>query len=275
MDFNTAKVGFLGAGNMACAIAGGLVAKGIVPAANIAASDISPDALKAFAEATEGGQGFSSNVELAKRSDIIVFATKPFHSAGVCDEIKDVITADKLIVTICAGLPTKMYEKRLGSTTRVVRVMPNTPALVQLGSTGVSGGANATDEDVKTVMKMFEAVGVTVNVREDQLDLITGLTGSGPAYFFRVAEALIEAGVELGLEEDKAILMVKQLLYGSGKLAATSPQSLTQLRKNVTTKGGTTEAGLKQLEEGDLSEVIFNCVKAATDRSVEFSKLGD
>lgn len=275
MNFTTAKIGFLGAGNMASAIAGGLVTKGLVAPANIMASDISPEALVKFSAATQGGRTCNSNTELAAKSDIIIFATKPFHATDVCDEIQPNMTTDKLVVSICAGLPTKMFERRLGEGIHVVRVMPNTPALVGLGSTAVAGGSYTTESDIRIVEKIFEAVGVAVAVREDQLDLITGLTGSGPAYFFRFAELMIETGVSMGLEEQKAELLVRQLMYGAGKLGGTSPMSLTQLRQAVTTKGGTTEAGLRELEEGDLGELVQACVAAATKRSEEFSKLGD
>lgn len=273
MNIKTAKVGFLGAGNMARAIAGGLVDKEIVLSANIAASDISDDALKAFEQATRGGMGVSSNVDLVKQSDIIVFAVKPYHAGDVCAAIKDAVSKDKLIVTICAGLTTESYEKKLGEGIRVVRVMPNTPALVGLGSTAIAGGKYATPEDVKTVELMFKAVGVTISVTEDKLDLVTGFTGSGPAYFFYFAEAMIEAAVSMGLDMEQATTMATQLMYGAGKLAMDSPLSLSQLRRNVTTPNGTTEAGLKQFEEGDMKELVFNCIKAATDRSTELSKL--
>ena len=275
MNIASARIGFLGAGNMASAIAGGLVTKGLVGSDRIAASDIAEAALENFARVTCGGSKYRSNLELAQNSDIIIFATKPFYAADVCDEIKAAVDPSKLIVSICAGLPTKLFERKFGEGIRVVRVMPNTPALVGLGSTGVAGGSYATEEDVATVMAIFEAVGIAVSVSEDQLDLVTGLTGSGPAYFFRFAELLIDAGVNMGLEPKKAEVLVRQLMHGAGKLGGESPLSLAQLRQAVTTKGGTTEAGLKQLEEGDLAELVELCVKAATKRSEEFSKLGE
>lgn len=266
------RVGFLGAGNMARAIAGGLVRAGLVRPEDIVASDVVPEALAGFAAAVPGAVACQGNVELVQSANVVVFATKPYHVGDVCDEIRAAVSESKLVVSICAGVPTSLFEARVGDGVRVVRVMPNTPALVGLGSTAVSGGRWATADDVALVVRMFEGVGVAVAVDESLLDVVTGLSGSGPAYFFRFAEHLIEAGVELGLDEPTATILVRQLMHGAGKMGGESPMTLAALRQMVTTKGGTTEAGLRQLEEGDLSELVLDCVRAATRRSEEFSR---
>ena len=191
--------------------------------------------------------------------------------AEVCTEIAPASTSAKLFVSICAGIRTSFIEERLGPQVRVARVMPNTPALVGLGASGVAGGAWASEADVEFVAGLFRAVGVAVVVPEAQMDLVTGLTGSGPAYLFRFAEALIDAAVAQGMDAEVAELLVRQLVLGAGKLAAESRQPLHELRAIVTTKGGTTEAGLRALEEGGFEAAIRDCVARATSRGAELS----
>jgi pyrroline-5-carboxylate reductase len=150
--------------------------------------------------------------------------------------------------------------------------MPNTPALIGCGAAAVAAGSHATPEDMELVCRIFDSVGKSVRLKEDLFDLVTGLTGSGPAYVFRFTEALIDAAVELGMPKDAALTLVLQMVYGSSRMAIESDRTLVELRQAVTTKGGTTEAGLKVLEEGEFPALIRDCVEAATKRSAEFSK---
>ncbi len=265
------RVGFLGAGNMARAIAAGLVGKGIVPAKQILASDISEHQREEFHRLT-GAPAIASNADVVRQSDVLIFAVKPFHVGAVCEEIRPFVESRHLIVSICAGIPTQFYESRLASQTRVVRVMPNTPALIGAGATAVAAGKFVSPQDVETVLELFRSVGVAVQLPEEQLDLITGLSGSGPAYVFFFAEAMIEAAVKLGLERNAAELLVKQTLYGASRLALESERSLEALREAVTTKGGTTEAGLRTLESHDFANIIYECIAAATRRSAELAQ---
>lgn len=274
MHLASKRVGFLGAGNMARAIAAGLIGKGIVPVENILASDVSEPQRKEFRHLT-GASVTPSNAEVMQRCDVVVFAVKPFHVAAVCEEIRSCVKPRHLFVSICAGIPTEFYESRLGADVRVVRVMPNTPALIGAGATAVARGKFASPEDVATVLELFRAVGVAVELPEDKLDLVTGLSGSGPAYVFFFAEAMIEAAVKLGLEQSAAEFLVKQTLYGASRLALESQKSLRDLRDAVTTKGGTTEAGLRSLESRDFVNVIYECIAAATRRSAELARSHD
>lgn len=263
------KIGFIGSGNMAGAIARGIVKSGLVKAENVIVSDA--DAAKAEELAKEiGGFAALTNRDLAKQADIIILATKPFHVVDVCQEIRDLLNVDRnVIVSICAGISTQTMEVALDGNYRVVRVMPNTPALIGCGSAGICGGKFASDEDLQITRSIFDSVGVSVILSEDKLDLVTGLTGSGPAYVFRFMEALIQAGQDLGLTKEETELLVPTMVLGATRLAVESKKPLHELRDAVTTKGGTTAAGLKALEEGDFFELVHDCVAAATHRSKE------
>lgn len=265
------KFGFIGAGNMARAIINGMTESHLIFSPQAVASDVSPEQLEALEQITQATLA-RDNADLVKSTDVVFFAVKPHQVGEVCDQIRPHIRPEQLFVSVCAGIPTSLVEQRLGGEVRVVRVMPNTPALIGCGSAAVAGGKNATREDVELVLQIFNAIGIAYELPEEKLDLMTGLTGSGPAYVFYFTEALISAGIELGLPEKAAGELVKQMVYGAARMAKESDQPLHELRQAVTTKGGTTEAGLRQLEEGDLRELIHNCVEAATRRSAEMSK---
>lgn len=265
------KIGFIGSGNMARAIAVGLIRKGIVQPSQLYAADISQDQRDEFEKLTTA-RSCSSNLEVAQWADLVILAVKPFHVAAVCEEIRGHIRADQLIISICAGITTQVIAQHLGEKARVVRVMPNTPALIGCGATAVSRGPAATPDDVECALELFGAVGVALELDENYLDLVTGLSGSGPAYLFYFAEALIAAAQELGLERQAATILVKHTLYGASRLALESERSLEELRAAVTTKGGTTEAGLRALEQHHFFDVVKQCVAAATHRSAELSQ---
>jgi pyrroline-5-carboxylate reductase len=270
-SLETKRIGFIGAGNMARAIAGGLVRKGIVPAERIVASDVSEEQRREF-ERIVGAPTAESNRDVVRRADIVIFAVKPFQVADVCAGIQSDLDARHLFVSICAGVTTAFIEQRLGAAVRVVRVMPNLPALIGCGAAAVAAGSHATHDDVANVLDLFSAVGVAVELPEDKLDLVTGLSGSGPAYVFYFAECLIDAAEKLGLPRDAATLLVKQTVYGAARLALESEQSLAQLRTAVTTKGGTTEAGLRALDANGFARALEECVAAATQRSAELAQ---
>ncbi len=271
MNLQTKKIGFIGAGNMARAIAGGIIRKGIVAAENVIASDISAEQRAEFERAT-GAKTVPSNVEVTTASEVIVLAVKPFHVAAVCEEIRSFLQTHQLILSICAGITTGFLQQHLTPQARVIRAMPNTPALISCGATAVSGGLHATRADIQTALELFKAVGVAIELPEDKLDLVTGLSGSGPAYVFYFAEALISAAEKLGLGRAEAELLVKHTLFGAARLALESERSLPELRAAVTTKGGTTEAGLRALDEFGFARAIEECVAAATRRSRELAQ---
>lgn len=264
-------IGFIGAGNMARAILSGMLNAGLIEAKQAIVSDVSAEQLEAIGKLT-GARLAKSNSEVVGAADVVIIATKPYHVGAVCEEVRAQTRSGQLFVSICAGIPTTLIEERLGGNARVIRVMPNTPALIGCGAAAVAAGAHATAEDVELVCRIFDSVGKSVRLGEEQLDLVTGLTGSGPAYVFRFTEAMIEAAVELGMPKDAALTLVLQTVYGASRMAIESGKPLVELRQAVTTKGGTTEAGLKVLEEGEFGALIRDCVEAATKRSAELSK---
>ena len=270
------KIGFIGAGNMARAILGGAVRTGIVTPETTLAADPAAEQTARIASET-GCRVAADNAQVARECDLIIFATKPHQVAAICEEIRPFTRPDQLFVSICAGVRTATIAAALRGKTapqdepRVVRVMPNTPALIGRGAAAVAGGAAATADDVALVARLFDAVGKAVVVPEEQLDAVTGLSGSGPAYVFRFIEALVDAGIDAGLAPDDAAILARQTVLGAAVMAIESPLPLHILRANVTTPGGTTEAGLRVLEEGELGELISDCVAAATRRSEELS----
>lgn len=262
--------GFIGAGNMARAILSGMINAHLIDPTQAIVSDAAPEPLEIMEQVAQPRIA-ADNAAVLNEADVITFAVKPFHMDEVCREISPHMRPSQLFISICAGIPTEFIERRLGAGARVIRVMPNTPALIQCGSAGVARGKAATDEDMALVLRIFNAIGVAVELPEKQLDLITGLTGSGPAYVFYFTEALIAAAVEQGLDAESATELVRQMVYGASRMALESNQPLHELRSQVTTKGGTTEAGLKRLEEGDFRALVSECVAAATARSRELS----
>ncbi len=272
MDKLTERIAFLGAGNMARAIAGGMIKAGLVEPSQITASDVAEGALDALEQAT-GGRRAASNAAAAAGADVIVIATKPFQVGDVCREIREAAAErNPLVVSICAGIPTSAIEQHLGGEPRVVRVMPNTPALIGCGSAACAPGRFVRPGDLDLTVRIFQSVGSAIAVDESKLDLVTGLTGSGPAYVFRFMEALIAAGTELGLSAEEAAALVPRMVLGAARMAVEGTSSLADLRNAVTTKGGTTEAGLRVLEEGEFLPLIQEAVARAAERSRELSK---
>jgi pyrroline-5-carboxylate reductase len=265
------RIGFVGAGNMTRAILSGILKAGLVDRDQVMVSDVKSEQRETVERSTQC-ETVDDNATVVERSDVVIFAVKPFNMADVCNSVRSSVNPDKLFVSICAGIPTAFIEERLGDGIRVVRVMPNTPALLGCGAAGVAPGKNASRADLDLVLSLFQSVGTAVILGEDKLDLVTGLTGSGPAYVFYFAESLIQAGVKLGLSEEDASELVTQTVLGAARMAIESGKPLGELRAAVTTKRGTTEAGLNVLEEAGFADIVCRCVDAATRRSAELSK---
>jgi pyrroline-5-carboxylate reductase len=263
-------IGFIGAGNMAEAMMKGLLAGGAVEPGQIVASEPRAERRKELA-ARFGVQLIADNKEVARRADILVLAVKPQILGKVLGEIAAPMRKDALVVSICAGVPTAFIEHKLGDR-RVVRAMPNTPALVLAGATVICAGEHATDEDLKAAQRIFDSVGTTVALDETLLDAATGLSGSGPAYVFLIIEALSDAGVKVGLSRYNAQALAAQTLLGSAKLLIETGEHPGRLKDMVTSPGGTAISGLHTLEAGGLRTTLINAVEAATRRSAE---LGD
>lgn len=265
------KIGFIGAGNMAEAIIKGLIKSGLYNPDRIAASDNDTVKLKNKSE-TYGIRAYDSNRELVQASNVIVLSVKPQILRGVLNEIAGYLTHDHLVISIAAGITVSLIQDFIGKDNPIIRVMPNTPALIQRGISALARGGAATEEHMNKAQEIFNAVGKTVIVDEGMMDAVTALSGSGPGFVFRIMEAFVEAGEKLGFDRDTALMLVKQTFLGASHLADESDSFLSKLREMVTSPGGTTAAGLSVFEEKGLSEVIRSGLKAARDRSVELGK---
>jgi pyrroline-5-carboxylate reductase len=263
-------IGFLGAGNMAEALIRGLL-RGHAEAERIFASGPRPERMTELAQ-RYGIQTTVDNLSLVDRADILVLAVKPQIMRKVLDQIADRVRPDALVVSIAAGIPVAAIETRLRPGTRVIRTMPNTPALVDAGATAISAGGHATADDLAAAKRIFDAVGVTVILDESQLDAVTGLSGSGPAYIFLILEALSDAGVKVGLSRRTSTLLAAQTVLGSAKLLLETNEHPGRLKDMVTSPGGTAITGLHTLEHGGVRTTLMDAVEAATKRSHELGQ---
>ena len=263
---DTLTIGFLGGGKMAAALAKGVVSAGLVKAANMRASDPLPEARSAFAEQT-GAATTASNIEVARFARVLVLAVKPVNVAELLDEIRPSITPGHLLISIAAGVPIAKLEAGLGQGARVIRVMPNTPALVGASAAAYALGKAATAADAALAQKIFSAVGVAFQLKESLLDAVTGLSGSGPAYVYLIIEALSDGGVAAGLPRDVATKLAAQTLLGGAKMVLETGLHPGALKDMVTSPGGTTIEGLHELEKGKTRAVLINAVRAAAEKS--------
>jgi pyrroline-5-carboxylate reductase len=262
------KIGFLGAGKMATALATGFMRAGLVTAENLIASDPYEGARTAFAEKT-GAKVVSNNGEVVSSSNVLVLAVKPDQVADVLEGIKDGIHEQQLIISIAAGITLSSLEEALGEKARIVRVMPNTPALVGASASAYALGKAAQLEDGAMAEKLLTATGLAIRVKESLLDAVTGLSGSGPAYVFMIIEALSDGGVAAGLPRDVALRLAAQTVMGSAKLVLDSGMHPGQLKDMVASPGGTTIEGIHALEEGGLRNALINAVRAASEKAEE------
>ena len=262
------RVGFLGAGQMATALARGWLAAGHVTPATCRASDPYPDARTKFEQLT-GCPATADNREVVSASDVLVLAVKPQTLPALLDELRTQVTERHLVVSIAAGVPCKRLADGLLGNHRIVRVMPNTPCLLGASATGFAAGPGARPEDVALVERLFNAVGKAFAVPESLLDAVTGLSGSGPAFVYVMIEALADGGVRMGLPRDVATTLAAQTVLGAARMVLETGQHPGQLKDAVTSPGGTTIAGLHALERGGLRAALMDAVEAATRRSTE------
>jgi pyrroline-5-carboxylate reductase len=210
-----------------------------------------------------------NNHVLARKADVLVLCVKPQVIDKVLGEIGGDVRKDTLVISMAAGVPIEAIEARLPPGARVVRVMPNMPATVQAGATGIAAGAHAHEGDLAVARELFESVGKVVTLEEAQLDAVTGMSGSGPAYVMVIIEALADGGVKVGLHRDTALLLAAQTVFGSAKLLLETGEHPGRLKDMVTSPGGTAIAGLHTLESGALRKTLIDAVEAATRRSAE------
>ena len=267
----TQTIGFLGTGNMAEALIKGLIAAGVVQPTQIHGSDPRHERCDAMRH-KYGIHATMSNADVVQKAEIVVLSVKPQIMPAVLDEVKPHLKPHALVISIAAGTPLEAIERRLPERTRVVRTMPNTPALVGAGATAIAAGQHAKDDDVEATRRIFDAVGMTVVLEESQLDAVTGLSGSGPAYVFLIIEALSDAGVKVGLSRYNAQALAAQTILGSAKLLIETNEHPGRLKDMVTSPGGTAIAGLHTLEAGGLRTTLINAVETATRRSRELGE---
>lgn len=263
------KVVFIGAGNMAEAIVSGMVAANFCAPEKIIMTDVRPERLADL----ERKYGVSTSTDncVVKNAEIVVLAVKPQVMADVLKGIAPVIRKETLIISIAAGIPTAKIEAWLGGSRRVVRVMPNTPALVGQGASAIAAGSGADEADLEVTETILGCVGITVRVEEQEIDAVTALSGSGPAYVFYLLEGMLAAADQLGLDKETARKLAIKTVEGAARLMEDSGEPADVLRAKVTSKGGTTEAAIRSMDESGVKGAVVQALLAAQKRSVELS----
>jgi pyrroline-5-carboxylate reductase len=266
----THKIAFIGGGQMAEALIGGLLAARLCRPDRLWATDPVPARLEHLKQ-RYGIQVGGQNREAALWAAVVVLAVKPQVLDSVLKEIGPDLK-DRLVVSVIAGAPIARIAAGCGGTTRIIRTMPNQPSAVREGMTAVAAGPGVAEDDVACVRRMFESIGKVVQVEERLMDAVTGLSGSGPAYVFLALEALSDGGVKMGLSRETATLLAAQTVLGAARMVLETGQHPARLKDQVTSPGGTTIAGLHQLEQGGLRAALINAVEAATKRSQELGR---
>lgn len=259
-------IGFLGAGKMATALANGFIRAGLVTPRQVIASDPSARARSAFAKAT-GARIAGTNTDVAQVAQVLFLAVKPDQVGAVLSEIRNDFSPRHLLISIAAGVPLAKLEAGLSANARLIRVMPNTPALIGASASAYALGKSAQPRDGELVQKLLSAVGVAFQLKESLLDAVTGLSGSGPAYIYLIIEALSDGGVAAGLPRDVATRLAAQTALGSARMVLETGYHPGALKDMVTSPGGTTIEGLHELEKGKLRGTLISAVRAATEKS--------
>ncbi len=266
------KIGFIGSGNMGEALVSGLVLSKATAPENIICSDIDTDILAEVKE-KYGVCTTTDNMEVVKKSEIIVYATKPQILGNVLTQTAPGLDMSKLIISIAAGVPLAAIAHGLGKQLRLIRAMPNICAFVKESATAIAAGEFVLENDVPEARAIFDSVGETVFIQENTLmDAFTGLSGSGPAYIFTIVDAMADAGVKMGLSRKDSLFLSTQTVLGAARLLLDSKEHPGQLKDRVASPGGTAIAGIHTLEQGGLRTTMINAVESATRRSKE---LGD
>ena len=261
------KIGFIGSGKMAGAIIKGLIKTDFAKPDNLLATQVEQTGLDEKSKEL-GIRIILSNIELVKNSDVIFVAVKPNQVMGVLEEIKPFVTPEKLIVSIAAGVNLNKLESNLPDKTRVIRVMPNTPALVGEGMSGMIGGIYANSSDKDFIKQLLSTIGKCIIVdNEAQMDIVTAISGSGPAFFYKVINEIARAGERLGMSYEDALLLSIQTAIGSAKMALNREISMEQLISNVATKGGCTAVGVDCMDENDSKKLFYEVIKSTTEKA--------
>jgi pyrroline-5-carboxylate reductase len=268
----TKNIGFIGGGNMASSLINGLCASGHSPS-QIWVSDVNQDALQALASTLNVNISIS-NEAVINEVDVVVLAVKPQILRTVAESLATLLQNKKiLVVSIAAGISQTSLSQWLGHDVAIVRCMPNTPALVLTGATALHANLNVSEEQRDLAENILRAVGISLWVtNESELDAVTAVSGSGPAYYFLLMESMEKAAIEMGLSSETARLLIQQTALGAAKIALESDESPQQLRSRVTSPGGTTQRAIETFEQGDFVQLVSKALHAAKDRSIEMSK---
>jgi pyrroline-5-carboxylate reductase len=264
-------IAFLGAGQMAEAFVRGLLRAELLVPGDVWVSDVRPGRAEQLARDL-GVNPASSNLAAVGHADLILVSVKPQDVVGLLDEVGADVRADHLVISIAAGVTLRTLERRLPHHPPVIRVMPNTPALVQSGMAVIAPGTHALDDHAATALRLFGALGRAIVLPERHLDAVTALSGSGPAFLALVAEALSDAGVRVGLPRDVAHLLAAQTMLGTGRMLADTGLHPALLKEAVSSPGGTSIAGLHAMERGGIRGLIMDAIVAATERSTELGR---
>ncbi len=266
------KIGFIGGGNMASSLISGLIASGHSPQ-DLWVSDINPETLKVLADNLKVNTS-TNNDDIINAVDVIVLAVKPQILSSVAKNAATSIQRKQnLVVSIAAGISQHSLSQWLGDNIAIVRCMPNTPALVLTGATALHANAQVTTEQHDLAENIMRSVGIALWVNdESELDVVTAVSGSGPAYYFLLMEAMEKVAIDMGMSEITARLLVQQTALGAAKIALESSESPEQLRKRVTSPGGTTEQAIETFEQGGFTALVSKALNAARNRSIEMSK---
>jgi pyrroline-5-carboxylate reductase len=262
------NIAFLGAGNMASALLRGAILRSGLPPERFAATDVRAEASEALGQQL-GIQTFATNGAAAQWAEVVVLAVKPQVLPAVLAEVAPQLRPEALLISIVAGMPIARLAAVLGGRGRIVRAMPNTPALVGAGATALAVGPQVTAADLEVALLLFRGAGLVVQVEEKLMDGVTGLSGSGPAYGFVAIEALADAGVREGLPREVAVRLAAQTLLGAAQLVLETGEHPAKLKDMVTSPGGTSIAGLAALERGGLRAALQAAVAAAAARAKE------
>lgn len=273
MPLTDTKIGFIGTGRMATALAAGFT-RDLIPASQIFGTDPFESSRTAFQQAVGSEVTVSETAaDCLTPADIIFLAVKPQVMESALFEVSSLLTCGKLVVSIAAGVNITKLESWLPPGCRLIRVMPNTPCLIGRGASGVSRGSYASEEDEQSVSELLRTVGLVENVPEKLLDAVTGLSGSGPAYVFQMIEALSDGGVKMGLPRDVATRLAAQTLAGAGEMVLQTGEHPGALKDAVTSPGGTTIAAIHEMEQGGVRAALMNAVEASTAKSRELGSI--
>ena len=267
------KISLIGTGNMGEALLSGLISSGSSDPKNIICTDVRENRLKSIQE-KYNVHTTADNIKAVEASEIIIYAVKPQIIASVLRETASCLDMSKLIISIAAGVPLAAIESCLNKKLRLIRVMPNIAAFVKESASVIAAGGNATEEDIKLSLAIFDSMGKSIFLKENILmDAITGLSGSGPAYIFLIVDAMADAGVKVGLSREDALFLSSQTVLGAAKLLIETKEHPGRLKDMVTSPGGTAIAGIHSLEKGGLRTTLINAVEVATKRSKELGEI--